>query len=52
MNYSIKVVCCECGKDLGSKDVGQKPDMVSHSYCEPCKRKVMEEIADYGKNEG
>ncbi len=33
----MKVICCDCGVDLGHKDgAGADPAMVSHGYCKPC----------------
>lgn len=45
--YPITVVCCDCGKFLGTKDGGTTPNQISHGYCEECKKKTMKEIESY-----
>lgn len=47
--YKIRVVCCDCGQDLGFKDGGSKPGMVSHTYCEVCGRRVLDELGSIKK---
>ena len=39
---TIKVVCCDCGKVIRDGDLID--GKVSHSYCEPCYDKVMNEL--------
>jgi hypothetical protein len=36
MSYPIKIVCCMCDKDLGTKSGGKTPGEITHSYCIPC----------------
>lgn len=43
-NYKIRVVCCECGADMDSKDGGWQPGLVSHGICDHCVPKVKHRI--------
>ena len=47
MTYLIEVLCCDCGKHLGWKEGGQKPNLKSHGYCGECLKKAMAEIDNY-----
>lgn len=43
-SYPIRRVCSSCKKDLGFKDGGTKPDMVSHGLCEPCRDEILKDL--------
>jgi len=35
----LKIVCCNCKKDMGTKEGGVDPsNNISHSICEECKQ--------------
>jgi len=41
MNFPIKIVCSGCSKDLGEKEDGDTPDLISHSLCQECRSKIL-----------
>ena len=41
--YKMKVVCCLCQVQYGEK-TAEKPNQISHGYCEKCLKKVYAEI--------
>lgn len=43
MKTIIKIECCVCGKDMGTKD-GKGQTGVSHAYCPECFEKALKEI--------
>jgi hypothetical protein len=43
MTYAIKIECSICKGNLGYKEGGNEPDMVSHSMCESCAINHMKE---------
>lgn len=56
MSYLIKIVCCACGKNMGTKKGGTEPNLVSHGYCDDCYESALLEIEKikggdtYGQN--
>jgi len=41
----MKVICADCGEDLGEKEGPE--DQISHSQCVPCRKKAQVKIDHY-----
>ena len=51
---TYKIICSWCGKDLGTKEAdgnGRSKFNITHSICEDCKARVMDELEQDDKEE-
>ncbi len=49
---AMKVICAWCGQWMAQKSSDNnagESELVSHSICPPCKKKVLDEIKQYSK---
>jgi len=43
--FYLYVICCVCGKDLGTKPCEEAQHLeTSHTYCPECQKRALEEI--------
>jgi len=47
LTHTMKVVCCICNKDMGTKPCSEQvKDLISHSYCPECGERELRKIEE------